>query len=89
MAGRLGILPQAETKGLNTFVANFSLPCLIFLSIAELDLSSVNWTFLLAILVAKAIVFLGVVAITLVVSVPDTFLCLSPNLSKIYVCCPF
>lgn len=70
VAGRLGILPQSETKGLNTFVANFSLPCLIFLSIAELDLSSVNWMFLLAILVAKAVVFLGVAAMTLMVSRP-------------------
>lgn len=70
VAGRLGILPQSETKGLNTFVANFSLPCLIFVSIAKLDLSSVNWIFLLAILISKAVVFMGVAAITLLVSRP-------------------
>ncbi|XP_026292072.2 integral membrane protein GPR155 isoform X1 [Frankliniella occidentalis] len=70
VAGRLGILPPSETKGLNTFVANFSLPCLIFRSIAKLDLSSVNWTFLLAILVAKAVVFFGVALISLVVTRP-------------------
>jgi predicted permease len=40
-----------EAKGMNTFVGNFSLPALIFVSLCQLDLSIVNYTFLLAILV--------------------------------------
>lgn len=70
VAGRMSLISQTEAKGLNTFVGSFSLPALIFLSLAELDLSSVNWMFLLSILVAKTIVFLVVVAVTLLVSRP-------------------
>lgn len=70
VAGRMNLISQTETKGLSTFVGSFSLPALIFLSLAELDLSSVNWMFLLSILVAKTVVFLVVVAVTLLVSRP-------------------
>ena len=66
----MSLISQTEAKGLNTFVASFSLPALIFLSLAELDLSSVNWMFLLSIFVAKAIVFFIVVIVTLLVSRP-------------------
>ncbi|KAF4533331.1 hypothetical protein B566_EDAN004452 [Ephemera danica] len=70
VAGRCNLISQTEAKGLNTFVGTFALPSLIFLSMAQLDLSSVNWTFLLSILIAKAIVFFGVGIITLLVSRP-------------------
>lgn len=70
VAGRMNLISQTETKGLSTFVGSFSLPALIFLSLAELDLSSVNWMFLLSVLVAKTVVFLVVVAVTLLVSRP-------------------
>lgn len=70
VAGRMNLISQTETKGLGTFVGSFSLPALIFLSLAELDLSSVNWMFLLSVLVAKTVVFLAVVAVTLLVSRP-------------------
>ncbi|XP_071455001.1 lysosomal cholesterol signaling protein [Hetaerina americana] len=70
LAGRFNIISQTETKGLNTFVGTFSLPALIFLSMAQLDLSSVNWMFLLSILVSKSIVFFAVAAITLLVGRP-------------------
>jgi len=70
VAGRMNLISQTDTKGLNTFVGSFSLPALIFLSLAELDLSSVNWMFLLSILVAKTVVFLVVIAVTFLVSRP-------------------
>ncbi|XP_046388292.1 integral membrane protein GPR155 [Ischnura elegans] len=70
LAGRLNIISQTETKGLNTFVGTFSLPALIFLSMAQLDLSAVNWMFLLSVLVAKSIVFFAVAVITLLVGRP-------------------
>jgi len=70
VAGRMNLISQTDTKGLNTFVGSFSLPALIFLSLAELDLSSVNWMFLLSILVAKTVVFLVVVAVTFLVTRP-------------------
>ncbi|XP_063232647.1 lysosomal cholesterol signaling protein isoform X2 [Bacillus rossius redtenbacheri] len=69
-AGRLNLISETEAKGLNTFVSLFSLPSLIFLSLAELDLSSVKWQFLGAVLLAKGAVFLVVVVVTLLVSRP-------------------
>lgn len=70
MAGRMNLISETEAKGMNTFVGTFSLPSLIFMSLAQLDLSSVNWLFLAAILIAKAIVFFSVIAITLLVGRP-------------------
>lgn len=69
-AGRLNIVSKTESKGIATFVGTFALPSLIFLSLARLDFTTVNWTFLLAILLAKGIIFLCVILITLFVSKP-------------------
>ncbi|KAJ0178353.1 hypothetical protein K1T71_006176 [Dendrolimus kikuchii] len=68
VAGRLNIVSSTEAKGIGTFVGTFALPSLIFLSLARLDFSTVNWTFLLAILLAKGIVFFGVIIVALLVS---------------------
>ncbi|GAB0095583.1 integral membrane protein GPR155 [Sergentomyia squamirostris] len=70
MAGRLNIISNAESKGLNTFVGTFALPSLIFLSLAELEWHTVNWNFLLSILISKAIVFFAVAAVSLLVVRP-------------------
>lgn len=69
-AGRLNLISQQESRGLNVFVSSFSLPSLIFLSLAQLDLSSVNWTFLASILLSKSIVFIGVIIITFCLNRP-------------------
>lgn len=70
IAGRLGIVTEQQSSGLSTFVGSFSLPSLIFLSLATLDLSSVCWYFLLSIFLAKAVVFIAVLLITLLVTRP-------------------
>ncbi|XP_038206284.1 integral membrane protein GPR155 isoform X2 [Zerene cesonia] len=70
VAGRLNLVSKAESKGIATFVGTFALPSLIFLSLARLDFSTVNWTFLIAILLAKGIVFFGVMIVTILVSKP-------------------
>ena len=49
---RFNIITEVEAKGMNTFVGNFSLPALIFISLCQLDFSTVNYKFLLAILVS-------------------------------------
>lgn len=67
------IISNHETKGLNTFVGTFALPSLIFMSLVELNWQTVNWTFLLAILIAKSIVFAAVGIITLLVSRPINY----------------
>lgn len=72
-AGRLNLISETEAKGINTFVGTFSLPSLIFMSLAELDLTSVNWIFLLSVLIAKAIVFVVVIIVTLLVGRPVNY----------------
>lgn len=64
IAGRFNIITEVEAKGMNTFVGSFSLPALIFISLCQLDLTTVNYTFLLSILIAKSILFFGVMAVT-------------------------
>ncbi|XP_066945138.1 lysosomal cholesterol signaling protein isoform X2 [Macrobrachium rosenbergii] len=73
LAGRCNLISQTESKGLSTFVGTFSLPSLIFLSMAKLDFSSVNWLFLLSICISKSIVFVLVVLVTLLVYRPVDF----------------
>lgn len=73
LSGRWGIIGQVESKGLNTFVGNFALPCIIFTALAELDFSRVNWMFLMAILISKAAVFVAVVVFTLLLTKPMNF----------------
>lgn len=66
----MNLISETEAKGMNTFVGTFSLPALIFMSLAQLELSSVNWTFLLAILLAKSVVFFSVIIVTLLIGRP-------------------
>ncbi|XP_062542694.1 lysosomal cholesterol signaling protein [Armigeres subalbatus] len=73
LAGRLNIITNTEAKGLNTFVGTFALPSVIFLSLAELNWSTVNWNFLLSILISKTIVFLAVGVISLLVARPINY----------------
>lgn len=70
IAARLNIITNAGAKGFHTYVGTFALPSLIFLSLCELNWNTVNWTFLLAILCSKAIVFLSVMLISLMVVRP-------------------
>lgn len=57
-------------KGIDVFVRTFSLPSVIFLSLAQLDMSAVNWNFLGSILVSKSVVFIAVIIVTLCLSRP-------------------
>lgn len=70
IAGTFSLVSQTESKGIGTFVGTFALPSLIFLSLARLDFSTVNWMFLVSILIAKAIIFFCVIIISLVISKP-------------------
>lgn len=73
IAGRLKIITNADTKGLNTFVGTFALPSLIFTSLVTLDWKTVNWIFLLAILISKCIVFFAVGIVSLLMTRPTNF----------------
>nr|XP_012148953.1 PREDICTED: integral membrane protein GPR155 isoform X4 [Megachile rotundata] len=71
VAGRFEIINKNEANGLNTFVGTFALPSLIFMSLAKLDFSLVNWRFLLAVLLAKSCVFFIVLGVSLVIKRPS------------------
>lgn len=70
-AGRFCVITKAEANGLNTFVGTFALPSLIFMSLAKLDFTLVNWRFLLAVLLAKSCVFIAVLVVSLVIKKPS------------------
>ena len=61
IAGRFGIVSSSECKGMGTFVSNFALPALVFGSLCRLDLTVVDWTLILSIFIAKAVIFFVVV----------------------------
>lgn len=67
------IITNADTKGLNTFVGTFALPSLIFTSLVALDWKTVNWIFLLSILISKFIVFFAVGIVSLLMTRPLNF----------------
>ncbi|KYN09636.1 hypothetical protein ALC57_18156, partial [Trachymyrmex cornetzi] len=71
IAGRFGMITKIGANGLNTFVGTFALPSLIFLSLAKLHFTLINWKFLLAVLLAKSCVFITVLVVSLVIQKPS------------------
>ena len=65
VAGSLKMLGTKQAQGLGAFVGKFSLPSLIFISLASLDLTNINWSFLLGVLISKSLIFLGVLLLDL------------------------
>lgn len=73
IAARSNIITNAGARGFHTYVGTFALPSLIFLSLSGINLETVNWKFLLAILYSKAIVFFAVMLTSLLVVRPLNF----------------
>ena len=65
---RFKLLSPSESRGLGIFVGNFALPALIFGALSSIEIGSVNWNFLLSILIAKSIVFVSVLFITILIN---------------------
>lgn len=61
---RFNLIGPEEAKGLNIFVSYFSLPAMIFQSLATLPLSNIDFNFVFSILVSKSIIFVLVLLIT-------------------------
>ncbi|XP_053203069.1 integral membrane protein GPR155-like [Panonychus citri] len=70
VSGRLSIISETQSRGITNFVSFFSLPSLIFLSLARCDLSAIDWYFVASVFISKVIVFVLVVIITLLVTRP-------------------
>ena len=61
--GRLKLIGATESKGLGRFASLIALPSVLFLNMSQLDFSAVNWWFILAILLAKSIIFVVVISL--------------------------
>lgn len=70
VSGRTGLIGDVESGGLATFVSCFSLPALIFRSLATLAFGTICWTFVSGILVSKILVFVVVAAVSLLLTKP-------------------
>ena len=70
VAGKFSFISDVEARGLGTFVGTFSLPALVFVSLCQLDFTSVNWGFLSAITLAKSTIFFLVLLVGLFVHRP-------------------
>jgi len=68
LAGHFKIIGSTDARGLNTFVGKFSLPSLIFISLATFDFSKINIAFLLGIFAAKVMVFTFIVLVEMVLT---------------------
>lgn len=70
VSGRTGLIGEQESSGIAAFVSYFSLPALIFQSLATLAFGNICWTFVSGILVSKILVFIAVAAITMILTRP-------------------
>ena len=59
LAGTFNIIKAPEARGLNIFVGKYSLPSLVFISLATIDFSTVNLAFLLGVFASKLLIFLS------------------------------
>jgi predicted permease len=71
VSGRTGLVGEVESNGLATFVSYFSLPALIFRSLATLAFANICWTFVCGILVSKILLFVVVAAVSLILTKPS------------------
>ena len=70
IAGRAHILSSSHAVGVGKYVSRFALPALLFKSMCELNLHSVNWKFLASVLISKTVVFAVVALVTVLVVRP-------------------
>lgn len=70
VSGRVGLISEVESKGLSNFVSYFSLPALIFTSIATTNLGDICWTFVSGIFISKTIIFVAVAGISMLLTKP-------------------
>ena len=63
MAGTFKVIGAPEAKGLNIFIGKYSMPSLVFISLATLDFSQINVAFLLGVFIAKFTLFFLVLII--------------------------
>ena len=60
---RFHFLTEEQASGIGVFVGKFALPAIIFGSLCKIDLTKMNWSLWLSILLSKMIVFVAVLVI--------------------------
>ncbi|CAD5111154.1 DgyrCDS492 [Dimorphilus gyrociliatus] len=73
ISARAHWITDTQVGGLGIFVSKFALPALLFQNMATLNFSSVNWTFLISILISKSAVFILITIFGLIVTRPINF----------------
>ena len=63
MSGTFKVIGPPEAKGLNIFIGKYSMPSLVFISLATLDFSHINVAFLLGVFITKFTLFFLVLII--------------------------
>ena len=53
LAGLCNVINGDQADGLNIFVGKFSLPVMLFMSLFKLDFSTIDWAFMIAVLITK------------------------------------
>lgn len=66
ISGRTSIVTPKQAVGLGQFVGKFALPALLLKNMVELDFSTVSWSFMIAVLLGKASVFVCVLVLSCV-----------------------
>ena len=73
LSGKFGLISEQESNGISIFVGDFSLPALIFQSLAISNLSTINWSFVNGIFVSKMFLFILISIITLIITKPSNY----------------
>ena len=68
ISGVANIFPPEAAKGLNVFVGKYSLPSLVFISLATFDFTTVNYAFLLGIFLSKLQIFVFTIILEVMIS---------------------
>ena len=73
LSGKFGLISEEESNGISIFVGDYSLPALIFQSLAISDLSTINWGFVASIFMSKMFLFVLVALITIIITKPSNY----------------
>ena len=70
MLGKFKIITQQSASAIGVVAGQIALPALLLQNMATLDLSQINWRFMVGMLLARTLVFAGVFVITLIFTRP-------------------
>ena len=70
MLGKFKVISQQSASAIGVVAGQIALPALLLQNMATLDLSQINWRFMVGMLLARTLVFVGVFVITLIFTRP-------------------